>query len=154
VGAADHADAPGVGVDGVQSDDIDHLAGTGVVRDDDHHGQGVAEGDGEARRQELERPRVVVLIRFVDAERVVQAERPGVDSGEGCHHDRDLAGAGRGKNDVAVAVGDLAGLEVLEVPAGDERLLVAEGVQLVYEVLHGRGPPERNWLAGVQEGAG
>ena len=87
--------------------------------------------------QELEDAGVVVLVLPLDLEGVVQAEGAGVDGGQRGHHDRDLAGAGRGEDPLAVAVGGGAGLEVFEVPAGDVRFVLAQRVQLRDHVLHG-----------------
>src|SRR5262249_11667485 len=115
-------------------------AGARVVADDDHHHERVAKADRKARRQMLERARVIVLVPGEHGDRLVQRELARVHAGERRHQDRDLSRAGRRHGDRAIAMRGRARLEVLEIPARLKRQGVTEGVESRHELLHRETP--------------
>src|SRR5438094_2185027 len=131
-----HADRLAEALDLAEADEVDHGARARVVADDDHHDEGVAEGDPEAGGQVLEGAGVVVLVLGVDGHLLVEGELAVVDGLERGHHDGDLPRARRGHRGVSEPVGRLARGEVLEVPARLEGEGVAQRVHPRDQVSH------------------
>ena len=131
-----HTDRTAEGVDLIESEHIGHRAGTGVITDDNHHHQDIAELDGKTRLEMLKGARLIVLIFCLHSHRLFKGQLAIVDRLESRHHDGDFPGAGRWHNHITVALRRFAGAQVFQVPAGVERLCLAQLIQLCDQGLH------------------
>ena len=73
---------------------------------------------------------IIVLIPGLDDHRLVEGQPALMDRFEPRLHDGDLAGVSGGGDDVAMTVGRLPCVEVFEVRAGMEGLLVAQLIKV------------------------
>ena len=133
---ARHADGLAERVDAIQPDHLRDGAGAGVVADDNHHHERVLELDREAGLEVLEAAAGCLLVLRRDRHGLIEREIARVDARERGHQDGDLPRTGGGHDGLPVPVGGRARVQVLEIPAGMERLRVAEVIELSHQFLH------------------
>ena len=155
-GPAEAGGAEG-GVDVVESEAVDGHVGGGVVAEDDHEGEGVAEGEGDGRSEFAEDAGALDLIGFGEDEALGEGGAASADLLGGVEQDAHLDDRGGLDGQVGRERGGEAGLEILGeegdmavVGGGDGGNLLVECAVFVQGGRLGGGGDERDAEAGEQ----
>ena len=118
-----------------QSEAVNGHVGGGVVAEDHHEGEGVAEGEREGRGEQAEDAGALDLILAGEGQTLVERGAAGADLPGGVEQDAELDDRSGLHGLVGVERGGLAGAQVARVEGDMAVMGLSDGLQLPVERL-------------------